>query len=456
MMLRANSRLRSSLPHEAIAFLQHAAGAIERILPHVEVEKWKEGPWIRSESVWASSSRTEIRATISVGDGYSEHSRSFTTIVRRRRVPVVRRAAGQTLDTREFDICRRVVLAASHLMQSPWTYWRPPFPRAVSQAFDESIVAFHLTEHHDFGASVESILASLHTLSEQSYENKSLSFGCIVERDAIGPERSRPLLAEYLMSKKYKALSDGYRTAYRVSSNGRVLDFADLERIDPRPLTEKHFYPEWAQRMARASRSGRCGIALSRHGDILVLEEGSLRFTYRYGRWQYWNHAHLLNLLRDRAKAQRVPREMLGRVISTIYRAALDVSFRRTGGLFLILHNRKALRKVVRAGDALQDKNRSIVDRDFDAALATHTIQALPRPVLVELASLDGALVIANSGHLLAYGAVLNPRRAGTLRGSEGSRTKAAIGASNYGLSVKVSADGDINVYSRGREFIRI
>jgi DNA integrity scanning protein DisA with diadenylate cyclase activity len=143
-------------------------------------------------------------------------------------------------------------------------------------------------------------------------------------------------------------------------------------------------------------------------------------------------------------------------VVSAIYRAALDVSFRRSGGLFLIIHNRIALGQVVRKGDAIQDNKRRPADRDFDAVLAKHKIQALPRPVFVELASLDGALVIANSGQLLAYGAVLDPRKVGRLRGAEGSRTKAAIGASNYGLAMKVSADGDITVYYKGREFIRM
>jgi len=80
----------------------------------------------------------------------------------------------------------------------------------------------------------------------------------------------------------------------------------------------------------------------------------------------------------------------------------------------------------------------------------------MSRAVAVEIASLDGAVVLANSGKILAYGAVLQPRRAGHLRGSEGSRTKAAIGASNYGLAVKISSDGDITVYFAGVEFFRI
>jgi hypothetical protein len=261
---------------------------------------------------------------------------------------------------------------------------------------------------------------------------------------------------DFLRSKKYKALSDGFRTAYLVSTHGAVIDFIDLDRVGLTPLSEKHHFPDWAEPIAKASRGGRCGIALSRQGDILIFDEGTLRLTYRYGQWQYWNHAHLVKLLRDRAKAQRVPKKILGRVVGAIYRVALDVSFRRSGGLFVILHNKDSLHDIVRSGDAIGDRERQSADASFDEVVAKRTIQSVPRSVAVELASLDGAVVLRNSGQVVAYGAVLQPKKSGRLHDSEGSRTKAAIGASNYGLAVKVSSDGDISVYHGGKEFIRV
>jgi DNA integrity scanning protein DisA with diadenylate cyclase activity len=158
----------------------------------------------------------------------------------------------------------------------------------------------------------------------------------------------------------------------------------------------------------------------------------TLRFTYRYAQWQYWNHSHLVKLLRDRARAQRVPKKVLGRVVGAISRAALDVSFRRSGGLFVVLHNRKHLREIARPGDALAGADRTDADVAFGNVVDTKTIQSLPRSVLAELASLDGAVVLQNSGTLVAYGAVLQPKKSGKLHGTEGSRTKAAIGTNGY------------------------
>lgn len=462
-MLRANSNLRRILGNAGVEFLEHAGAAIQRILPHVEIEPWKECAWAPADAKWhaparntTSAQRTAIRITLAVGSKGDPAGRSLTTLVRRRCVTSAGGNAKHTLDLREHDICKRIVERASEVIRQDPGQKNVASIQAIRAAFDEFIVARHVEAHHNLSTSVSTILSALHTLSEQSYENKALTFGCIIDANSSGRKASAVFPKDYLQTKRYKALSDGFRTAYYISDTGGIANFIDLDRFTKKPLTEKNYYPDWAEPIARTSRKDRCGIVLSRQGDILIFDEGTLRFTYRYGHWQYWNHTHLINLLRDRARAQRVPPAILGRVVGAMYRAALDVSFRRSGGLFVVLHNRDSLHDIVKDGDAIDDRRRSPVDRDFDAVIQEHTIQSLPRAVLVELAALDGAVVLANSGKVLAYGAVLQAKKSARLQGTEGSRTKAAIRASHYGLAVKISADGDISVYHKGKQFIRM
>ena len=82
-MIRANSTLRRILNDSGIRFLDHAANAVQRILPHVEVS-WTEEPWEASESVWTSSKRTEIRIIISVGNKADADAKCLKAYVRRR------------------------------------------------------------------------------------------------------------------------------------------------------------------------------------------------------------------------------------------------------------------------------------------------------------------------------------------------------------------------------------
>jgi DisA bacterial checkpoint controller nucleotide-binding len=456
MVLRSNSRLREVLGENGLEFLEHSLGAFQRILPHVKISEWVQIPWRKSESVWVNSSRKKIRITIPIGSPDNPASRSLTATVERRSVTVASQAAGRTLDAREFNICKRISTRISEVLEGAPAEISGATIRAVHDAFDEDVVAQHIETHYKIRMSVTTLFADLHALSEQSYENKALAFGCIIDVDAHEEGEYAKFPRQFLVAKKYKALSDGFRTAYRVSGGGQLLEFVDLEMFEDRDLTGHNYYPIWAERVARSSRDRRYGIVLSRQGDMLVFDGGSLRFTYRNGRWQYWNHNHILNLLRDRAKAQKVSSKTINAVIVAIYLGALDVSFRRSGGLFVILHNRRNLRQIVRFGDAIGDSSRSLADKDFDSVLQGEKIQNIDPVTLVELAALDGAIVVRNDGAILAYGAVLSPKNAGRLRGTEGSRTKAAIGASNYGLAIKISSDGDIDVYHQGKSFIRV
>lgn len=365
MLLRSNSRLRGVLGEYGVEFLEHAVGAFQRILPHVELTDWTQVEWADRESVWVDSKRKKIRVTLAIGNADHVNSGSLTAIVSRRHVPVAAQAAGGTLDMREFDICKRIATRISEVVEGAPASTSGATMRAIRDSFDEDVVAQHIEIHQDLEISITTLLAQIRALSEQTYENKALSFGCLIDSNASDETPGAEFPKDFLRIKRYKALSDGFRTAYRVSANGRVLDFLDLDTSESRPLTAHNYFPDWAEPLARNSRGGRYGIALSRQGDILIFDGGTLRFTHRHGRWQYWNHNHIVNLLCDRAKAQKVSSTTVNQAIASAYVGALDVSFRRSGGLFVILHNRRNLHRIVRVGDAIGDSKRGKADRRF-------------------------------------------------------------------------------------------
>lgn len=456
-MLKATGVLAKHLSLEERDFLEHACEAISRLLPHVDVSQWQEDAWGKTEAVWSTSSRSEIRISIGIRPRNYSAGRLIRCAVRRKKDKKFSTSvAGASLDSREHAICGLIAVQVNAILGNGAAYPENSLP-AIRREFDETIVAKQIAEHHGFQFDLSEILSVMHALSGQTYENKQVSFGCVIDPGLAlseGPDFPR----SYTEAKKFRALSDGFRTAYVVSRFGKLVRFVDLEQYTTQELTEKHHYPEWSRLIARASRNKKCGIALSRQGDILVFDDGALRFTYRFGRWLYWNHAHLKNLLRDLARAPSANKIVTGNVVGSIYRAALDVAFRRTGSLFVIAHNRRKVPDFVRRGDEVGGEGKSDIERYFEKNLMGARIQNIPRTVLVELASLDGAIVVSNSGELLAYGAVLSPKKfgRGRLKGAEGSRTKAAIGASTYGVSVKVSSDGDITIYHKNKQYLKV
>jgi hypothetical protein len=448
--IKKNSRLAADLGPDGLAFLRHSLGALERLLPHVETFGWRVAvESANSGAHFQNSARRSLNLVLGIETGSTEYA--VRGGLRRRAVAGGVGAVLRTIDQREKDIASRVLRNIRDVLIGTQSGDRS-VRLALRAGFDERVVADHLTTHFRLEIDLQAWFDWLRRLAEQTYENKAMVFGCLIDTaSGSKPSRGSEFPNEFLKKKKYRALSDGYRTAYRISRHGCVRAFVDLRGGHP----EQHrYFPAWCEDLAARSRGRMIGLSLTRQGDILVLDGGKLTFSYRFGRWQYWNHGHIVDLITNAARAQHVQPGRLSGVVRALYRATLDVSFRRSGGMFVLLRNRANLRSIVRPGDAIGDSHRKGVDASFDEALSLEDIGRIPRGVLAELASLDGAVVLANSGEIMSYGAVLEPRRRRGILKAEGSRTKAAIGASNYGLVLKVSSDGEITVLVSGKELI--
>lgn len=450
--IRANSRLAKRLGADKTALVILGLGAFERILPHIETQSWKVVSGSQpSKATWVDTSHKELRLNLGISD--EDGDWRIQAVLRRRKVATGAGAISRTLDSREHELSNEILRTLAALLQEIPKDATAAL-RAVQLRFDETVVASHLQVHHGLEMSLSDWFTELRGMSEQTYENKALTFGCIVDKTSKAtPNEGCRFPEEFVARKRFRALSDGFRTAYLVSSAGAILRFMSVRGYQD---SREGFYPEWSEELVVASQEYGFGLSLTRQGDILVFDGGRLTFTYRCGRWQYWNHAHIVDLLKNKARAQHVQPTVLSRVIRAIYRASLDVAFRRSGALFVLLRNTGRTNQIVREGDAVGSQARSKLDTAFDLAVAGGKITGMPRSVVSELAAIDGAVVVGNNGKLLAYGAVLEPKKKGRISAAEGSRTKAAIGASHYGLAIKISSDGDIVVYSDGKPLLGI
>lgn len=437
------------LRREGFALLEHGLGAFERLLPHVEVNQWRPREVDASCVTWRGQGRRALTLRIRLPD----RAIGLEADLARLAAPAGAGQVSRTVDLSERAMAEQIVEMLS--LDLAVEDSRPS--QVLRKTFDERVVASYLETTYGLQLDLRSLVDALRRLAEQTYETRALTFGVLVDPSDIGVGDETPEFVfpqDYMTHKRYRVLSDGYRVAYRLSARGAVTGLVDLTGA----ATAKRlpFFPEWARDIALRSRRNRVAIALTRHGDILVFANGNLHLSYRAGQWQYWNHTHVIDLVRDYARAQRVQPGALGRLVARLYRLAPDVSFRHTGGLVTLLRNRRHLHDVVRAGDAIHDRRRQRIDRTFDESLRAKEVQGIPLPLLSELASLDGAIVVANSGELLAYGAVLEPKKRAGVSRAEGARTKAAIGASHYGVSIKVSSDGAITFYRKGKPFLEI
>ena len=455
--------LRRTLKEHEIKFLLSSLESFERILPHTEVSRWtkkigRDSAHKVSKAWWQSLARQQRRA---IGLQLHLPGKDWLLVssLRRKKAGVGVGDISRVLDDTEMRLCKRILSLASNRLNELQSITSISLALQLTRSFDDNIVLEHLKDSHQLEFSLEDLVDFLRQLSEQSYENKSLSFGVLIDKDEEGTlknNKRKVFPRDYLAEKKFRAFTDGYRSAYLLDRFGAVKGLVDLEENASQGVKGKHYYPQWSENMALSSLKNVIGFSLTRQGDILYFDKGSLRFTRRFGKWQYWNHSYMMDILENKARAQHVKQEVLGKVVTKLYKYAMDISFRHSGGLFVLLRNANTIHQVVRERDALNDTKRSLLNTEFERFLQDKTILGLDRNVILELASIDGALVFSNHGKLLAYGAVLEPKKRKHVQKEEGSRSKAAVGASHFGLSLKISSDGAISLYQDGTKFIEV
>lgn len=242
--------------------LEHCLNSVERILPHTELSFISYGTFARPGVVWNSTQRTQLRVTFVVG-----HTTGYSVVctVQRRALPMGVGSVNRALDYREKLVCQSIVNVASMFFGLD----SAPSESSVVAAralFDELVVANYLSDQHHLKLDPFELIVSLRHLAEQTYENSAFTFGCIVDtQDQSIPGTDVRFPERFFSMKRYRALSDAYYTAYRISSAGKLLDFVDLYAAIGKGARHNYF-PEWCAQFAEQSRTARLGIALNRQG----------------------------------------------------------------------------------------------------------------------------------------------------------------------------------------------
>ncbi len=246
-------------------------------------------------------------------------------------------------------------------------------------------------------------------------------------------------------------------------------------------------------------KGGHICLVLSPNQEIKVFAGGVQAFVFAHGRWR---------VLDPEAKfaiwGQAVADHRLARVL---FQTALDLAEERQGGLLVVVADpARAIGRLIAPHDVLEAEPASLdhnepIDRESPArpfslfgltslpdqppnesaaaiandvamsSLAEPTskrsihylargvaVTELDTAVLEALAGLDGALVTASGGRLLAFGAILRhdahsllgPDPAAPPALAEGARTTAALAASRFGPVLKISEDGIVSCFLDG------
>ena len=310
---------------------------------------------------------------------------------------------------------------------------------------------------------LSSAIDELRVAALSSYENRPISSGVLLldcDEDPNVDRRAPPAPVTYSPAitgvKSFYRLCDGLKTVVLANRRGQLIDIVDIgrwagEHSGGRELDVPCAVSFHAHALATRGTGHVCAVLTPMH-EIKLFADGAHVFSFRAAGW------HLLDAAAKYAlwcKAVGNPR-----VAERLFQIALDLSDARIGALFVVARNAaSAMSELLVPSDIIMDNparppEGGLTRRDFAYLLSSRNIATIDATVLEGLASIDGATVCDREGRLIAVGAILRHSAApagNATAPTEGARTTAAVAASRYGPVLKVSEDGVITCFDRGK-----
>ncbi len=320
---------------------------------------------------------------------------------------------------------------------------------------------------------IPAALEALRVAALSTYENKRVTTGALLlgtPHDPTTPGRENlqgapQFNARLTAIKGFHRLCDGLRTVFVVDPQGELVRVADVDEWARRaqPLRcEAHLCPRRFHAHARATiDGGHVCLVLTPSREIKVFARGGLAFSFSDGRWRLIDVPTRFDVWRE--AVARGGDDLLAR---RLFQAALNLSEARVGALLVVARDPETsgpqliapvdrMTEEVGVDDPQDPENLSprLAKRALHHAVRGMTIDQIEPTVLEALASLDGAVVAAPDGRLLTFGAILriDPESLDFGRSVQGARTLAALAASQYGPVLKVSEDGYVSMFLKGR-----
>jgi DNA integrity scanning protein DisA with diadenylate cyclase activity len=134
--------------------------------------------------------------------------------------------------------------------------------------------------------------------------------------------------------------------------------------------------------------------------------------------------------------------EHLARHIITI---ALTLREDRLGALIVISSSEDMIARLIRN----RQVNVSPVEALYSRLFVGRPLCDLSPQLVCNAAALDGAVVVDGNGIVRGIGCIFETKRVRTT--AEGARTRAALFASKDGVALKISQDGEMSLFSSGK-----
>lgn len=368
-------------------------------------------------------------------------------------VPAVIRIQRRSLPFVKME--RKFAGSVSSLLTSYFTRFKRArdFERIIpilAQSFQLAMIA------HQLRVSNYSIEASLALLSDfqriilRDYEGEPVSTGVILTRNfyyirqnaekigiTLTPIKKLMFKNSFLQTKRGLMLVDGKNSLFVINRQRRIYAVATQKGDSGDSIEEGEYVPQprWLYRVLRGRD---WAILTTENREIELICRGLLKLRYKSGLWSTIPLSSFFENFRIYSSDSKCAKKLLWLIE--------ELSVCRKGALFVIVDNSKI-------PEGLIEYRKDVVDSTLQGRL---NIESAPTEIMKNISVIDGAVILSKNGEVLASGAHIRQNPSVKGQSIEGTRTAAALSASYLGYAIKVSHDGDVTAYSKGKPVFHI
>ncbi|WP_281658222.1 diadenylate cyclase [Halobacillus sp. Cin3] len=280
-------------------------------------------------------------------------------------------------------------------------------------------------------------------LENRTYENSDISFTFIYNQKHSG---DFDLLDNESM-KILDVLGETQFTFFRIGKNWDYVDYDYVKWDDISDSSGYELVPQFVYPYKSILNQGECAITKTKRGDLIIYDGSGLLASCRKGEWKIYDPQPLKNAIVDHVGIYRIG--------CNLFEILFDLSYRRHGALILI-DTDNVHESVVSNQSSIINHSSSPLYQTLSERLNSINIQSgdrksISKELILELASVDGAIIFDAKGDLIAFGAMVNSHP--DADGELGARSLASLSAHLHGMKVfKVSSDGQITLYYNNKD----
>ena len=341
--------------------------------------------------------------------------------------------------------------------------------------------------------SFNKLLCTLENWSTKTYEGKKVPFAfCIDFQSSQGTFNYLDFLEE-----EYSAtFSDGITSIIELDKNLCFVKYNSLTENNIYNQVDLSTTPLRFSQVIMSFTKNKIGVLLLTNGDLVIIKNKKIELIKRNAKWVNFNKDVFVSTVMSVNKTE--PYLITESLLNALYYTSLDVSFSHSGGLISVIRDKKMLvnpseYKAIVKGTYNNKKDYGVISyiddiqtiipkyeelkntypkyfddskmkKRFNKRIALLEIlkeykgnntnklnynikfESIDRKLRAELVSMDGATIIDSNGYVISFGAIIK-NDSGSYGGGRGA---AARKLSKYGLAIKISTDGYIEVYIDG------